>query len=78
MIGVAAGMHQGPLGRLKVGGNDGTIEGAWLTKSETGDGADEGSTSTTGVLATGFAGDAGISGAGGKGVQVGDEGANGA
>jgi len=54
------------------------IKGTWSMKSETGDGADEGSTSTTGALATGFAGDAGILGAGGKGVQVGDKGANGA
>jgi len=44
-------------------------------KSEAGDGTGEGSTGTTSVLAMGFPGDAG---AGSKGVQAGDEGADGA
>jgi len=78
VIGVVVSMHQGPLGRLRVGGDDSVVEGTWSTKFKAGDGAGEGSTGATSVLATGFPGDASISGAGGKGVQVGDKGADGA
>jgi len=78
VICVAAGMHRGPLGRLEVGSEGDVVEGAWSTKSEAGDSRGEGLTGATSALATGFPGDAGVSGAGGKGVQVGDEGADGA
>jgi len=78
VICVAAGMHRGPLGQLEVGSKGDTVEGAWSTKSKAGDSTGEGSTGATSVLATGFPGNASISGAGGKGVQAGDKGADGA
>jgi len=78
VICVAAGMHQGPLGRLEVGSEGDAVEGAWSMKSEAGDSTGEGLTGATSALAMGFPGNASVSGAGGKGVQVGDEGADGA
>ena len=78
VICVAAGMHQGPLGQLEVGSEGDAVEGAWSMKSEAGDSTGEGLTGATSALAMGFPGNAGVSGAGGKGVQAGDEGADGA
>ena len=65
VICMAAGIHQGPLGQLEGSGKGGAVKGAWMMKSEAGDGTGEGSTGTTSALAIGFPGDAG---AGSKGM----------
>jgi len=64
-------MRQGPLGRLSIGGEEGSAEGVWSTKS-VGDSAGEGKTGTTGVLAMRSTGEVGISYAGDKGACVED------
>ena len=75
---MAAGMHRGPLGRLQVGGDGGAVEGAWLTKSEAGGGAGEGSTGASSALVTRSVGEVSSSGMGDERVRAGDDGADGA
>jgi len=60
-------MRRGPLGRLSIGGEGGSAEGVWSTKS-VGDSAGEGKTGTTGVLATRSTGEVSVSYAGDKGA----------
>ena len=60
-------MRQGPLGQLSIGGEGGSAEGVWSTKSA-GDSAGKGKTGTTGVLATRSTGEVGVSYAGDKGA----------
>ena len=77
VICVAAGMHRGPLGRLQVGGDGGTVEGVWSTKSEAGEGAGEGPTGASSALAARSEGDDSVSDTGGEGACTRDDGAGG-